>query len=314
VLINKLILILTALIIASCSQQSRNEGKRSAPPESSLLRHLHYLSSDNLQGRKVGSYGGELTQQYLVAQLSNANITPFAENYLTPFLIEKSFSTIHANNVVALIPGSKYPDKFIVLSAHFDHLGAQGKRIFNGADDNASGTSALLHYAKQLKQSPLRHSVILLFTDGEEANLKGAKAFIEQNKELLPSIMLNINVDMIAGNKQTKRLRYISRGLDTILSEEQLSAYTQYQQNEPISIKKGFRQFVRNSLNNKIRWEVASDHGAFHGKNIPFIYFGVGSHNNYHKTSDTFENINQEFYVKAVDSIYQQINFLDQNL
>ena len=286
----------------------------SLPPDSSLLRHLHYLSSDNLQGRKVGSHGSELTQQYLVEQLSNADILPFAAHYLTPFLIEKGFNTIHANNVVALIPGVEYPDKFIVISAHFDHLGVKGRKIYNGADDNASGTSALLHYAKLLKQSPLRYSVILLFTDGEEVNLNGARAFVRQNEILLPNIKLNINVDMIAGDKRTKRLRYISRGLDTILSNEQLSAYAEYQQKAVITIKKGFRQPTRNDRNNKTRWEMASDHGAFHRKEIPFIYFGVGTHHNYHQTSDTFENVNQEFFIKAVDSIYQQITFLDQNL
>lgn len=279
----------------------------------SLLQHLKYLSSDRLQGRKVGSYGNKLAQSYLVEQLAEKGILPFGESYLAPFSIDGILKSTQGNNVVALIPGSEYSNKFIVLSAHFDHLGGRGKRVFNGADDNASGTAALLHYAQILKTIPLRYSVILLFTDGEEANLKGAKAFVEQNQNILGNIILNINIDMIAGNKHTKKLRYISYDLDTILNANQLSAYTVNQQHAVIRIKKGFRQGF-NHPDNKIKWQMASDHGAFYQQGIPFIYFGVGTHNNYHKTSDTYDNINHPFFIKAVDSIYQQIIFLDRNL
>jgi Zn-dependent M28 family amino/carboxypeptidase len=307
------------LAITACSNRTIETEKfsemsqSSVAVEPSLLQHLQYLSSDRLQGRKVGSYGNELTQQYLVEQLTKEHVLPFGESYLAPFLIDGILTSTVGNNVVALVPGSEYSDKFIVLSAHFDHLGGHGNQIFNGADDNASGTSALLHYAKLLKKSPLRYSVILLFTDGEEANLKGAKAFVKQNQHILSNIILNINVDMIAGSQQTKKLRYISKGLSTILSSKQLSAYITQQQQATIKIKKGFRR-ERNSLDNNIKWQLASDHGAFYRKNIPFIYFGVGTHNNYHKTSDTYDNINQPFFIKAVESIYQQIIFLDRNL
>ena len=286
----------------------------SSMPSTSLLQHLKYLSSDNLQGRKVGSIGGKATQKYLVEQLSKENISPLSKGYLAPFQIGGLFNSMQGNNVVALIPGSEFPNKFIVLSAHFDHLGNHGGEIFNGADDNASGTAALLHFGKMLSASPLRYSVILLFTDGEEANLKGAKAFVEEYKHLLSDIVLNINVDMIAGNRKTKRLQYMSRGLNTLLNDVQLSAYIEHQKQASVKIKKGFRQARHSNPDNNIKWEVASDHGAFYRKGIPFIYFGVGTHSNYHKTSDTYENVNHQFFTKAVDSIYQQLIFLDQNL
>lgn len=301
------------LAIASCSSQGPVEEQIRVKPESSLLVHLQYLSSDKLEGRKVGSRGGILAQEYLVEQLSLANIQPLGKHYLTPFLIEGMFSSTQGNNVVGLVPGTEYSDKFIVLSAHFDHIGGKGKRVYNGADDNASGTAALLHYAKLLKQSPLRYSVILLFTDGEEANLKGANAFIQQNNHLLNNILLNINIDMIAGNKGTRRLRYINHGLGTLLNHEQLAAYVEQQQRAPVKLKRGFRQLGQHS-DNKIKWQVASDHGAFYRHDIPFIYFGVGTHSNYHQTSDTYENANHQFFIKAVDTIYQQITFLDRNL
>lgn len=302
------------VLLTACSQQYQQQNQQAHVPNSRLLQDLHYLSSDELKGRKVGTDGSARTQEYLIKQLSKAHIEPFGQQYLAPFVIDGMFKSIQGNNVIALVPGREVPDKFIVLSAHFDHIGGHGGRIYNGADDNASGTSALLHYASKLKKSPLRYSVILLFTDGEEVNLKGANAFVEQNSELIANIMLNINIDMIAGNSKTKRLRYISRGLDTLLSEQALNKLASQRQQAPIPIKKGFRQLGYDKQNNNVKWEVASDHGVFYRQKIPFIYFGVGTHSNYHQTSDTYNNVNHTFFEHAVDTIYQQLAFIDQNL
>lgn len=304
-------LLIVITVSSACSMQKSLANKVIAIPDKPVLRHLHYLSSDSLEGRKVGTKGGELSQNYIVSQLKINNIKPLAEEYLIDFSILGLFSAIRGRNVVGLIEGTEFPEKFIVLSAHFDHIGGHGNKIYNGADDNASGTSALLYYAKKLQQSPLRYSVILLFTDGEEVNLNGAKAFIKQNSTLLANIVLNINLDMIAGSATTKSLRYISRGLNKLLGEDKILALQQ--QNYAIQLKKGFRQ-QRLRGNKNINWKIASDHGVFFRQNIPFIYYGVGDHQNYHQTSDTYENINQQFFISAVDVIYQQITFIDQNL
>lgn len=308
----KLFFLLVVITVSSaCSMQKSPATKATAIPDKAVLRHLHYLSSDSLEGRQVGTKGGELSQDYIVSQLKINTIKPLAEEYLVDFSIVGLFSAIRGRNVVGLIKGTEFPEKFIVLSAHFDHIGGRGNKIYNGADDNASGTSALLYYAKKLQQSPLRYSVILLFTDGEEVNLNGAKAFIKQNPTLLANIVLNINLDMIAGSATTKYLRYISRGLNKLLGEDKILALQQ--QNYAIQLKKGFRQ-QRLRGNKNIKWQIASDHGVFYRQNIPFIYYGVGNHQNYHQTSDTYENINQQFFISAVDVIYQQITFIDQNL
>lgn len=298
-------------VTSACSMQKPLVTKVSIVPDKPVLKHLHYLSSDSLEGRQVGTRGGKLSQDYIVSQLKINNIKPLAKEYLVDFSIVGLFNAIRGGNVIGLVEGTEFPEKFIVLSAHFDHIGGHGSKIYNGADDNASGTSALLYYAKKLQQSPLRYSVILLFTDGEEVNLNGAKAFIKQNSTLLANIVLNVNLDMIAGSATTKYLRYISRGLDKLLSDDKILALQQ--QNYAIQLKKGFRQ-QRLRGNKNINWQLASDHGVFYRQNIPFIYYGVGNHQNYHQTSDTYENINQQFYISAVDVIYQQITFIDQNL
>tara|TARA_R110002167_G_scaffold231963_2_gene437187 strand:- start:23805 stop:24710 length:906 start_codon:yes stop_codon:yes gene_type:complete len=299
--------------IILCSACSIDTAKPSIPimPDEIVLQHLHYLSSDSLAGRQVGTKGGLLAQDYIIKQLQQYQVMPLTTAYKASFSSNNFFKTTQGNNIVGFTPGTIWPNKFIVLSAHFDHLGSRGRKIYHGADDNASGTSALLHYAKRIQQSPLRHSVIFLFTDGEEANLMGARAFIKQNSHLLADIALNINIDMIAGTRSTKKLRYISRRLDEILTRDVIQTLTT--QDYAIELKQGFKQHGR-SKKPRIRWEIASDHAVFYQQKIPFIYYGVGNHQNYHQTSDSYENINQQFFLAAVATIYQQISFIDQNL
>lgn len=201
------------------------------------------------------------------------------------------------------------------MTAHFDHIGKNGNKIFNGADDNASGTAALLSMAQQLTLYPPQHDIILLFTDGEESNLKGAKAFIKEHIDILADIKLNINLDMLAGSKRSQQLHFISRGLNRVLSTNQLATLKNIQENSAIDLKKGFKSMsgARNGASTN-SWINASDHGVFHKAHIPFIYFGVGVHKNYHELSDTYQNINLQLFIGAVESIYQQFIFIDNNI
>ena len=229
------------------------------------------------------------------------------------FIIKNFFNVIKGSNIVAMIPGSDNLDSFIVLTAHFDHIGKRGNKIYNGADDNASGTSALLALAQQLIKTPLKHNVILLFTDGEESNLRGAKAFVKDHQTIMKHVELNINLDMIAGSKRTTKLRYLSRGINDLLTGAKMESLKTLQNSFDIPVKKGFR-VKRLGSNRKINWLMASDHGVFHRAGIPFIYFGVGTHINYHQYSDTFSNVNHDFFHLATSAIYQQFIFIDHNI
>jgi len=284
-----------------------------------LLEHIAVLSSDEFSGRKFSSEASIKSQTYLIDTLKNLAIPAFNNHYRHPFFQDSLFQSRQGANIIALIPGSHFPDEYIVLSAHYDHLGRKQNRIFNGADDNASGTAALLLYGKRLIKNPLHYSVILLFTDGEEANLLGAKAFAAEQKNLLRKVKLNINLDMIAGSNQTRKLRFISKKLDNILSKEALQDFKALQaklkEESFVKLTHGFRSSrIGGSSISKTDWRMASDHGVFYRAGIPFIYFGVGDHKNYHSESDDFSNINQPFFISATQSIYQQIIFLDKTM
>ena len=278
-----------------------------------LLEHLSYLSSNDLGGRKIASEGNIKAQEYIIDQLKHFSISPLNKEYQHKFIIKKFLNNIMGSNVIAMIPGTIHEQSYILLSAHLDHIGVKRNKIYNGADDNASGTSALLSIAQQLIKSPLKHSVIFLFTDGEEVNLTGAKAFVKDHPKFVSDIKLNINLDMLAGSDKTTKLRYIWRGINGLMNESDVKRLQILQNSLGISLKKGFKARTFGGNRNR-KWIMSSDHGVFHRAGIPFIYFGVGTHINYHQDTDTFDNANHDFFHLATNSIFLQLIFIDQNI
>jgi Zn-dependent M28 family amino/carboxypeptidase len=308
-------------VLLGCSVDSKSIGAAQtiATPDyvldqQQLYKHIKTLSSDDFGGRKLGSKGNKKAQKYIVHALQELNVPPLGSSFYHNFTYSSLFTDKQGSNIVAVIKGEGNQEnrKYIVLSAHFDHIGKSGNSVFNGADDNASGTAALLSLAQQLSIKRPKHDVILLFSDGEESNLKGAKAFINEHTDLVGDIKLNINLDMLAGSKNSRKLHYISRGVKNILSEHQLTRLKDIRNNSAITLRKGFKTATLSG--SQRRWVNASDHAIFYKARIPFLYFGVGTHENYHKASDTYENINRPLFLGAVESVYQQFVFIDNNI
>lgn len=276
-----------------------------------LLQHLKKLSSDTFQGRKTSTKHNIQAQQYIIEQLTQYSVQPFKGKFTHPFKYSSSFGEKKGSNVVAFIEGSNKSSDYILLSAHFDHLGKKGNKIYNGADDNASGVSALLSISELLVNQPIKHNVILLFTDAEEQGLKGSKAFVDDNLTLLTRIKLNINIDMLAGSKTSKKLHYVYRGLNELFPQHTVDKFNNNHLYEQLPIVKGFTR-NRHTLNKRINWLHASDHGSFHKKGVPFIYYGVGTHQNYHSENDVFSKTNHQLFINSSNAIFQQLLFIDQ--
>ena len=298
------------LILMSCSNKRLNQHKLpNQINEEKLLSNFKRLSSNNFQGRKTGTKGNLKAQQFIKDQLNKLKVTPFQGKFLHPFTFTSHFTHMRASNVIGLIEGVNEKSGYIILTAHFDHLGQKADKIFNGADDNASGTASLLAIAENVMISPLSHHVIFLFTDAEESNLKGSKAFMAQNEKLIDKIKLNINVDMIAGAKASQKLHFFEKGLTEKLTKPQKRAFNQYHHYQNFNVKKGFKNL--SDRNRRTHWLSASDHYVFYRNKIPFIYYGVGTHQNYHSVNDEYENTNLSLLINSTNVIYQQLRFLD---
>lgn len=276
----------------------------------SLLDNLEFLSSDSFKGRKTGTEENLRARKFLVEEFKNIGLETHYKNYEQLFSFEsrRQQKKIEGANVEGFVAGSE-SRKIIVITAHFDHVGIgtaiAGDSIYNGADDNASGTAALLAMAKYFKENRPKHSMIFVSLDGEEMGLQGARALVNDFPFPLENIVLNINMDMISRNDKGEL--YASGTYHNPDLKPILEAASKGQ-----SPKLVFGHDLPGTGSDD--WSKSSDHGAFLEKEIPHIYFGVEDHPDYHRPSDEFKNIQPDFYFDAVNLILKCAIALDQKL
>lgn len=271
--------------------------------ETILINDLAILSSAQMSGRKTGTIGSFKAKGFLQTRFKKIGLANFPEHpeYIQTFSFPKSSSDNQGSNVVGWLKGSKFDQQFIVVTAHYDHLGTKGRHVFYGADDNASGVAALLALAAKGAELGLAHSVIFLATDAEEKGLHGAKAFIKNLPIDKNAIQLNINLDMLGeGGHRNRLYATFSRG------DEQLAALVKnISDNAGLCLISGHRRSQGfSSVKQKINWRKASDHAAFSKVDIPYLFLGGGVHQRYHTPQDNFENINQKFYISAAETAW----------
>ncbi|WP_169726084.1 M20/M25/M40 family metallo-hydrolase [Aestuariibacter salexigens] len=263
------------------------------------MSDLYALADDMMQGRRTGTRGAAMARQYVAARFTEIGLQPVArDDYFHPFDYPKVGSDISGVNVLGVVPGDGFSGRFIVVTAHYDHLGKQGGRVFNGADDNASGVAAMLALAASIKQQPLPYSVLFLATDAEEKGLYGAKAFVESPPVSLDQIVANLNLDMLGQGKHRYKL-YIS-GAGSHPAFEQLIDDTEAL--GTLCIIKGHRDVRRGYVNRRNNYRQASDHGAFLRHDIPYLFVGVAEHGTYHTDEDSAESIPPAFYQAATEA------------
>lgn len=286
-------------------------GKAQSIDKKKLLTHLEYLASDELKGRETLSEGNKKAQKYLVNYFRTLGLETHYPDFQQKFTFEyrrKKKSYEDAINVVGFV-GGKSSRKLIVITAHYDHVGIgkihSGDSIYNGADDNASGTATLLALAEYFSKNRPEHGIIFAALDAEEMGLHGAKALVQDFPFPLDQILVNVNMDMVSRNDE---------------GEIYASGTHQNPTLKPIleNATKGLRPKLMFGHDlpaiGSDNWTQSSDHGAFYDKGVPHIYFGVENHKDYHKPSDEFKNIQPEFFYNAANLILKSILALDREL
>ena len=260
-----------------------------APPidVAALMATVRTLASPEFEGRRAGTPGGDKARQWVAQRFKTIGLEPLESG----------------TNVVGLCPGTSRAPETVVVSAHFDHLGVRNDQIYFGADDNASGVAVLLAIAEQCKRTPFTHDTIFASFDAEEQGLRGAKTFVANPPIAKERFALNVNLDMVArgdkgalyaaGTYHYPKLRPV---LEAVAKRSQIKLL--FGHDRP--------------SDKKDDWTTQSDHGAFHAAGIPFIYFGVEDHPDYHKPTDTADKINPAFCGHAANTIFDAIIALDQ--
>ena len=264
-----------------------------------LLERLKILSSDKFEGRKTGQKGNQLAREYIIAEFKALGIAPFNKKFEHRFNFKKGSSSYEGVNILASIKGTANDDSYIVVSAHYDHLGIKNGQIYNGADDDASGIAALFAFAEHLIKNKPKHSIILAAFDAEELGLKGATYFVDKMRG--QTIMANLNMDMISRSEKDEL--YIVGGRYNTNLKELLNNFKNPTNTKIVQGHDG--------SDRKEDWTHASDHAPFYKAKIPFLYFGNEDHKGYHKPSDDFEKITPDFYknsVKIILSIFEELD------
>jgi Zn-dependent M28 family amino/carboxypeptidase len=286
-------------------------GKAQSLNKEKLLAHLEYFASDELQGRETLTEGSKKAQQYLINYFSSLGLESQFPDFQQKFTFEnprKKKVFEDAINVIGFI-GGKSSRKLLVITAHYDHVGigkpSSGDSIYNGADDNASGTATLLALAEYFSNNRPEHSIIFAALDAEEMGLRGAKALVSDFPFPLDQILVNVNMDMVSRNDQGEIYAsgtYQNPHLKPILEKA----------SQGLSPKLLFGHDLPATGSNN--WTQSSDHGAFYDRGVPHIYFGVEDHKDYHTPSDEFKNIQPEFFYNAANLILKSILAFDKEL
>jgi Zn-dependent M28 family amino/carboxypeptidase len=295
--IQKLLVILIVGLFISCSAQQ--EKTTPTLDTDQLIEDLRFISSDVTEGRRTGTEGNRIAREYLIEGFEEKGAEPFQGSYISEFnFTNRQGEEVTGVNVIGQIPGRS--DSVIVISAHYDHLGKRDSLIFNGADDDASGTAALIAYINYFSQVQPNHTLVFAAFDAEEMGLQGARALV-QDSVFLDKVKMNINLDMIAQNDSSNIYA--------------VGTY-HYPEFKPVleSIDTGNINllFGHDEPSGELDdWTFASDHGPFHQQGVPFVYFGVSDHEHYHQHTDDFETIPQEFYKNSVQMILNAILAFD---
>ena len=302
-----LLIIITFLLVSTSFGQAVSLSK--IIDSKQLLRDLEFLSTDEMRGRFVGTPESAKAREYIVKRFNEAKIKPFGTSFLYPFEFstrQKPNEKLNGVNVVGFVKGKLNPEKYIVLTAHYDHVLPQKGQIMNGANDNASGTAALFALGEYFSKNQPENSIVFVALDAEEVGLVGARKFVEKPPVAKDSMILNINMDMICRDKNdilyavgTFHNPFLKSYLDKVAAVSKIKLMLGHDNPKAKDIED---------------WTFSSDHAAFHREKIPFIYFGVEDFENHHKPTDDFATITPDFYVQAVETIIESVKEFDQNL
>jgi len=271
-----------------------------------LKAHLYVLASDSMEGRETGKRGQKMAANYIANYFKEIGIPPYKNNsYFQKFKVRivkrygkwkkgSNKKYLKGENIIGYIEGTDLKDELLVITAHYDHLGIkEDSLIYNGADDNGSGTSSILEIAeafmlaKKEGNGP-RRSVLIMPVSGEEKGLLGSKYYADNPIYPLENTVANLNVDMIGridDFHDNPNYVYLI-GSDRLSTE--LHNISESVNDKHFNLDLDYKF---NDEDDPNRYYYRSDHYNFAKNNIPVIFYFNGVHADYHQTSDTIDKI-----------------------
>ena len=320
----KQVQILIAFIVISNISFSQNKFSETITKRE-IKDHVYYLASDELEGRNTGKPGQKKAAEYIAEEFKKSGLVPINSSIDSAYFQSFNYKELKTENVIGYIPANNKDAEWIVITAHYDHLGKKGDKIYNGADDNASGTTALLEIAEACSEAKkegmlFTRNIMFIAFSAEELGLIGSGHFIKSDIADSINMMLNINMDMIG-----KSIRY---GLIKTFIErenENFKEDTSYREDFVYLFRKGkktktFSKFAKKSARSndfkidqspglllKSIYKSSSDHKHFYDAGIPGMVFFTGLHPDYHTERDTADKINYDNLTIITQIIFDMV-------
>lgn len=316
-----------------------------SPTVDEVFAHVAFLCGEELAGRRSGSPGGAKAAEYLAARFEACGLAPAGEDEsffqafermelaVTGQAEDGSFTfapeKVDCRNVLGWLPGrdDDLREEYILVGAHFDHLGLVGNQTYLGADDNASGTAGLLAIARAMVENEdlrPRRSVLFVAFDAEEQGLRGAEHYARHPARPLAQLVAMINLDMIGRGKLLDRTSLgFAKGLIGVPSGPALGvlgparcptlggvARAVFAHEElPLLAPADFGSLLAGVIRKQA--EGRADHAPFEKRKIPFLFFSNSEHDDYHKPTDTLDTIDKDALHRAARAIYRTVLAID---
>jgi Zn-dependent M28 family amino/carboxypeptidase len=253
-----------------------------------------------MEGRALGTPGNARARAFIVQRFRESGLVPmpaFGDRFEQPL---RSGARLPVN-VVGLVRGRVVPDRFLVVSAHYDHIGVRGGVVYNGADDNASGTAALFAVARHFTAHPPAHSLIIVAFDGEEAGNLGSQGFVAAPPVPLDALLVDLNADMLA--RDPRRILFVT---GTRLFPAFRPLIEAAARGASVTVRTG-----HDGVGGEEDWIRDSDQYAFIQAGVPALYLGVEDYAFHHAPTDDADSIMPDFYVGAVEALIGMVGVFD---
>lgn len=307
----------SVVVLASCSPTQTMNGAFTKSYESikseELKKNLYVIASDEMEGRDTGSPGQKKAGEYIVNYYKSLGVTypktlgSYYQKVPSSFMKKWGGGNLpDSENILAFIEGSQKPEEIIVISAHYDHVGMKNGVVYNGADDDGSGTVAVMQIAKAFQEAKKagkgpKRSILFLHVTGEEHGLFGSDYYSQNPVFPLANTVANLNIDMIGRDDPENRGKQYVYVIGSDMLSSELKVINEAANAKTVELDLNYKYDDPKDPN---RLYYRSDHYNFAKNNIPVAFYFDGIHEDYHKPSDKPEKIDYPLLQKRTQLVF----------
>ncbi|WP_294202950.1 M28 family metallopeptidase [uncultured Chryseobacterium sp.] len=278
-----------------------------------LKKNLYVIASDEMEGRDTGSPGQKRAGEYMVNYYKSLGISypkalgSYYQKVPADFMKKRGGRNLpDSENILAFIEGSEKPQEIVVISGHYDHVGTRNGVVYNGADDDGSGTVAVMEIAKAFQAAKKagngpKRSILFLHVTGEEHGLFGSEYYTDHPVFPLANTVVDLNIDMIGRDDPENRGKQYVYVIGSEMLSSQLKVINEAANKMTNNLELNYRY---DDPNDTERLYYRSDHYNFAKNNIPVAFFFDGIHEDYHKPTDDVEKIDYKLLAKRTQLVF----------